>query len=80
MEKLSGITPVHLTLLYAVLALLFGRMDFMYPQQNRFELDFNILSTTDGFPTNEIRKYTRTGKDLCGLPRETGCVDTTDTR
>lgn len=57
MKKLSsGILPNHLTLLYAVLILLFGRIDFMYPQQNRVGLDFNILSTTDGFPTNEIQK------------------------
>lgn len=57
MKKLSpDILPGHLTLLYAVFILLFGCTDFMYSQQSSVGLDFNILSTTDGFPTNEIQK------------------------
>lgn len=43
-------------LLYAVSFLLFGRVDCIYPRQERIELDFNLLSTMDGFPTNEIQK------------------------
>lgn len=81
MKKLSpDILPSHLTLLYAVFILLFGCTDFMYSQQSSVGLDFNILSTTDGFPTNEIQKVYQDGRDLCGLPRETDCAGTTDTR
>ncbi|WP_298652678.1 hybrid sensor histidine kinase/response regulator transcription factor [uncultured Proteiniphilum sp.] len=57
MKKLSGILSIRLTLpFYTVFTLLFGCMDFLYPQQNRGEPDFKILSTTDGFPTNEIQE------------------------
>lgn len=54
--KLSCFMSDHFVLFYTVSVLLFCRIDCIYPQQNRFELNFNVLSTTDGFPTNEIQK------------------------
>lgn len=57
MKKLSfNIASFRLTLLYFVFSLLFGHIDSIYSQQNSIELDFTILSTSDGFPTNEIQK------------------------
>jgi signal transduction histidine kinase/ligand-binding sensor domain-containing protein/DNA-binding response OmpR family regulator len=54
MKKISGIMNIYLTLLCIVL--LFARIDYTYPQQYRIVLDFDILNTADGFPTNEIQK------------------------
>lgn len=56
MKKLSGMNHAHLTLLHIVLPLLFGPISLVYSQAERVGLNFNILSTADGFPTNEIQK------------------------
>ncbi|MEA5126854.1 MAG: two-component regulator propeller domain-containing protein [Proteiniphilum sp.] len=55
-KLLPGNSPSYLTLVYAAFVLLFVRIDCMHSQQNPDGLDFNILSTSDGFPTNEIQK------------------------
>lgn len=56
MGKLFGIIPNHLILFCTVFTLLSVRIDCMYPQSDRIGLEFNVLSTANGFPTNEIQK------------------------
>lgn len=46
----------HFVHIYILSALLLLRIDNIYAQQNRFDLNFSILTTSDGFPTNEIQK------------------------
>ena len=54
--KIPCLISPHSTFVYALLALLFSCIDCIYSQQDRLELDFTVLNTADGFPTNEIQK------------------------
>ena len=54
--KIPCLISPHSTFIYALFALLFSCIDCIYSQQDGFDLDFTVLNTADGFPTNEIQK------------------------
>ena len=56
MKKVSCIRSIHLRLFILFVTILLSRVDFVQAQQDRMELVFEILNTTDGLPTNEVQK------------------------
>lgn len=56
MKKSIHTIPAPFKLFHVAFILLFGWINFMYPQHDGLDLDFNIINTTDGLPSNEIQK------------------------
>ena len=54
--KITAVVSPHLTWVYVFFLFLSTHADFVYCQRNSLELDFTVLNTADGFPTNEIQK------------------------
>lgn len=72
MKKSIHTIPAPFKLFHAVFILLFGWINFMYPQQGGLILI--LISSVPRMVSLPMksRKFTKTGKDSCGLPRETG--------